>query len=189
MYCARRIQLRTHFTIMAGFAAAAFSTLFLACDDDADGGNDTDTTDGTEDCEGYANEIVLDVGYNYTFSSEVDIQVYDIQGYPNVPTINWEGVTKDILGHDVDAIEDIGHVDLILWKLDNYEAFEEWMNTDNLDMEKLVVPVNVRSEIMAQKTGESSLETNDDIFPPESAGIVRVQEFAVCLPIGEGAAV
>ena len=172
----------------------------IGCGDDADEApNDSEVgteTTGEARCADALDEIVLDEAHNYSFSSEVDIKKYDIQGYPNIPTFDWGGLTKDILGHEINPVEDVGHVDIIVWKLDNYETFEGWLNTDSLDSEKLVSPVSLTQEELDKGTAEGSLDKfcsfnycpgTEEFFNVN--GIYPPDEHIFVLVVGRGTAI
>ena len=157
------LQLSFVCAVYLKFVMVGATVCILGCGDD-DETNDSEPVDSEHEtteqdtCGGFLSQIVLDEAHDYTFSSEVDIKDFDIQGYPNIPTFRWGGVTKDILGHEIDPVEDVGHVDVIVWKLDNYETFEDWLNTDSLDSTKLVSPVSLLQEELDKGIAEGSLD-------------------------------
>jgi hypothetical protein len=125
------------------------SSHFAGCDT-----NESNTDDTTNDseigvCANASSNLVLDEAHDYSFSSDVTIKIYEMQEYPNVPYFDWSGLTGDIQGREVD-LDDIGHAEIIVWNLNNYDAFEEWLNTDQLDMGKLESMVNLEPALLAQ---------------------------------------
>ena len=102
--------------------------------------------------------LSLDSAHNYEFESEVDIKVFELREYPNIPSIDWSAVTTDILGRSINPAEDIGHIEIILWNVDDYETFEHWLNIDELEMDRVETMVNLESEIIANSNMIATLD-------------------------------
>jgi hypothetical protein len=121
----------------------------ISCDEsdtDSDENNSSESLNKdteSDTCGDDSFSLVLDEAHNYSFSSEVDIKTFEIQEYPNIPLIDWSGITTDTLGHAIDPAVDVGHVEIIVWNLKEYETFEQWLNQDSLDMDYLEGMVNL----------------------------------------------
>ena len=153
-----------------------------------------DDQDVAKETEDNTTVIVLDKSHNYQFRSEVDIMEFRLQEYPSIPVIDWSGLSEDILGHEVDPEKDVGHVELIVWKLSDNETFEGWLNTDALDMTALVAPVNVEPSDLAEGITRVALDElvsfgNEDVHPEtyfQVEGDFPADEHIFVLVIGRG---
>lgn len=156
------------FALYISLAAIGFYWA-CACDEDASSfetstgsditidsnANDTGsgTTDG-EDSDGCSpiSTLVLDEEHNYEFQSSIKIKSYPLAQYPSVPVIDWSRLTHDLIGHPVDPVDGIGHIDLIVWNNVTHEQFQEWLNTDSLNMEHLAGSVSASREQLGEGT-------------------------------------
>ena len=126
----------------------------LACDDSLDstggedGGSGGTDQDSEEACEvgdlsqvcatGPMSAVTLRDEQNYAFSSSLDISSMVVRGGSPIVdlTIDWSGVTRDFMGHEVNPLTDIDMVIITVWQLSQAEIID-MMNRDALDLKKL----------------------------------------------------
>jgi hypothetical protein len=99
--------------------------------------------------------IVASAADNYKFHSDLTIQVTNVQPLPapgmSMLKFDWGGVTKDLLGHDVNLM-DIGMVEIGLWNL-TLDQFEKKLNDDALAQTDLAIIATIIPAMPGVTTG------------------------------------
>jgi hypothetical protein len=117
--------------------------------------------------------IIATEAQNYAFSSTITLPPVMVKPDSEL-TFDWRGVTRDLLGHCMNAQNDVDMVELGLWEL-NQTDLEDKLNADQLKQTDLGVIVNI--ETMKAKTSASLFEftslgtplSPDQILPYMSA--------------------
>jgi hypothetical protein len=111
------------------------------------GGSSTGTT-----CE---STITASAADNYTFSSNLTINVTDVQPLPgpgqSMLHFDWSGLKTDLLGHPVDLTQ-IGMVEIGLWNL-TLAQFEKKLNDDTLAQTDLAIIATILPAMPGATTG------------------------------------
>jgi hypothetical protein len=94
--------------------------------------------------------IVASPADNYKFHSDLTINVTKVKPSSEL-TFDWSGVTKDLLGHDVD-LSTIGMVEIALWNL-TLEQFEKKLNDDSLALMNLAIIATIIPSGPTDRTG------------------------------------
>lgn len=179
-------------------AVACLSTVLSPLGCDTNERQDESSDEGSDDpCEDSVTKIVIDRSHNYSFLGAVSIKEYKIQEYPNDPLIDWSSLTKDIKGHDVDPKTDIGHVEIIVWNLDNYDTFEGWLNTDSIEMEYFGSMVNLDASYFEDQKTEAYLseftsggkDADAETYFRASEGQFPSDEYIFVLVAGRGSSI
>jgi hypothetical protein len=87
---------------------------------------------------------------NYAFSSTLTIDVTQVKPSSDL-TFDWSGVTRDFLGHDVSAADDIDMVALLMWRLSKPDL-EVKLNNDDLQQSDLVAIAMVYADTVGGTT-------------------------------------
>jgi hypothetical protein len=83
-----------------------------------------------------SNMIIANPANNYTFASTLSINVVPVQPSSEL-SFEWGSITRDFIGHEMNAVTDIDMVTLLMWKLDKAEL-ERKLNADELAQSDLV---------------------------------------------------
>jgi len=87
---------------------------------------------------------------NYKFHSDLTINVTKVKPSSEI-TFDWSGVTKDLIGHDVD-LSTIGMVEIALWNL-TLAQFEQKLNDDSLALMNLAIIATIIPSGPTDRTG------------------------------------
>src|SRR5688572_12142240 len=122
-----------------------------------------------------ANAIVTNPANNYLFSSILSFQSVNVKPDSEL-RFDWSGVTKDLLGHDIDLLTEVDAVDLALWSLTPEELATEMQRAsiDSADVRMVTWfrPENRRTEASLFEFGAP-----DPIPPDQVLGYVDEEAF------------
>jgi hypothetical protein len=120
--------------------------LFAACS-----GTSGDDFDGS---------FVLSDANNYSYTSHLGIGAQVVERGADF-TIDWSGLTTDLLGHPVDPAADVGEVYLLSFPALSQTEVEDLLATEQLTMSDLLV-IAFKTGV----TGQTSLMASDLVIPP-----------------------
>lgn len=96
-----------------------------------DASKDTKDTETDPACQGASPVLTLTDANNYRFSSTLEVQSYPLQA-PGNPTIDWSGLSADLVGHPMDPSTEVLSVGIAIFSSLGQDVIQEAIETDNL---------------------------------------------------------